>query len=328
MGTSLPFIHFRCRSDEKSSKGSNLPEPKTSVTLPPEILDKILEYVLTDGAEGRPTLIACALVATWWTGPSQRRLFSSVSIYHRNYRRWMDGVVLSGSKTHLLGYVRSLEHSLTPNTKNMYQMRDLQKDSGEYLSALHNIHSLTLLRVRIEVIGGEGFHTCFSAFRETLIDLTLQTVVTSFSAFVTLVSYFPNISTLRLGLVKLVPDEEPVPSLPQPLQGEVRVFSSITCNKLHRIIFLVNRMNDLNAFLQGVGVWTSIDKWLCELVARLGRTGYRHTLEVEVRLTEIGDGLSEHDFTRFFPEFREKGVTTIIDADRGELVLHSSTRSR
>jgi len=190
------------------------------VTLPPEVLDKILEHIPTE-SEGRPTLIACALVATWWAGPSQRRLFSSVLIHSENYEQWMNGVVLSESKTHLLGHVRSLRHYPCTPDAGSYPMRNFPKDSGEYLSALRNIRSLELANIRIEHIGEEGFRTCFSAFRETLTDLTLMVFVTSFSAFVTLVDYFPNITTLRLSMLTMDPEEGPVPSLSRPLRGKI-----------------------------------------------------------------------------------------------------------
>jgi len=112
----------------------------------------------------------------------------------------MNGVVLSGSKIHLLGYVRSLrQYPRTPSTKNNYAMQNLSEDSGEYLSALHNIRSLELANITIEHIGEGGFRTCFSAFRETLTSLLLMAFVTSFGTFVTLVDYFPNITTLRMG---------------------------------------------------------------------------------------------------------------------------------
>ena len=101
---SLPHHH---KSDRRSLRRSNPPHPKASVTLPPEVMDKILEHIHVNGWKS-PTLCACALVATWWTGPSQRRLFSSVKIHPNNYKRWMNGVVLSKSKAHLLGHVRSL----------------------------------------------------------------------------------------------------------------------------------------------------------------------------------------------------------------------------
>ena len=72
---------------------------------------------------------------------------------------------------------------------------------------------------------GEGeFHTCFSAFRETLTSLSLDLIFITFSAFVTLVGYFPNITTLRLHSFMLIPDGRPVPSLSQPLRGKLRIY--------------------------------------------------------------------------------------------------------
>jgi len=102
-----PFLPFLRKSNKQPLQGYNS-QPKASVSLPPETLDNILEHIPTDN-EGRPSLIACALVATWWMGPSQRRLFSSVLVDNKDYGRWADGVVLSGSGVHL-EYVRALQH--------------------------------------------------------------------------------------------------------------------------------------------------------------------------------------------------------------------------
>ena len=100
-------------------------------------------------------------------------------------------------------------------------MRNLPKNSGEYLYALNNIHTLDLLDIKIEHISEGEFHICFSAFRETLTHLTLMFFDMSFSAFVTLVDYFPNITTLRLGWFDVKPDEGPVPPLSRPLRGRI-----------------------------------------------------------------------------------------------------------
>ena len=102
-------------------------------------------------------------------------------------------------------------------------MKDLAQDSGKYLSALRNLHSLKLYNIRLEHISGDKFRTYFSAFRETLTSLSLENFATSFSAFVTLVDYFPNVTTLQLRLVEPEPDEGPVPSLSRPLQGKLHV---------------------------------------------------------------------------------------------------------
>lgn len=185
-----------------------------------------------DFGDGRTTLLACALVATWWTGPSQRRIFSSVLVYNRNYQRWTNLAVICRHQSHPLGYVRSLWHSPSSDPKHKYRIRDLPRDCGESLSALRNLHNLTLHNTKIEHIGEEEFRACFSAFRETLTYLSLESFATSFSAFVTLVDYFPNITTLRLHSFDLEPDEGPVPTLSHPLRGEVQVRTKTESNCL------------------------------------------------------------------------------------------------
>ena len=110
-------------------------------------------------------------------------------------------------------------------------MQDLPRDSGDYLSALRNLHSLALFNITVQHISEVGFHTCFSAFRETLTSLSLDSFVTSFGAFVTLVDYFPNITTLQLCSFELEPDEIPVPSQSRPLRGKLRVHVQIDCQE-------------------------------------------------------------------------------------------------
>ena len=397
------------------------------VTLPPEILDKILEHIPTS-REGRPTLNACALVATWWIGPSQRRLFSSVSIYNENHQQWIDDVILSRSKTLLLQCAHSLRHHRSLGEGAMYPIQDLPGDSGEYLSALQNIRNLELVHIRIERLSQAEFDTCFSAFRGTLTNLTLWNFTASFDAFLTLVDYFPNIVTLRLSPSGLEPDEGPVLPLSRPLRGKLHVsyatqnclglidrfamldleyaelvvdsisgapteflgrilrlspdtveylrltipfrceypyhasrvsiqplasdgttttihhfrqlrelemmitwpssacktLSSITSTELRKIIFPVRYIHEWNVFTGKMEIHTPIDQQLCELVAQLGRSGYRHTLEVELRLAGTMFGLTDHDFTTLLPEFRKTGVVNIINVDavRGDWDLH------
>ena len=102
-------------------------------------------------------------------------------------------------------------------------MRALVRDSGEYFSALRNIHSLTLLNIRVEYISEDQFRTCFLAFRETLTHLSLETITTSIGAFVALVSYFPNITTLQLRSFVLEPDEGPAQSSYRPFRGKLHI---------------------------------------------------------------------------------------------------------
>ena len=133
----------------------------------------------------------------------------------------MDSVVSSRSKTNLLGYVHSLVYSLDVNKGTKYPMQNIRQDSEEYLSALHNLHSLSFYNIATKPIDEGGFRACFSGFRETLTKFSLERVASSFSMFVTLVGYFPNINNLRLGSFKLTPDEWLVPSLSRPLRGRL-----------------------------------------------------------------------------------------------------------
>ena len=73
------------------------------------------------------------------------------------------------------------------------------------------------------------------------------------------------------------------------------------------------------------GPWASVEKWFCEFADRLRTMGHRHTLEVELRFIQARSDPSENDFTKVFPRFREKGVVTIIDDARGDMVYRSST---
>ena len=74
--------------------------------------------------------------------------------------------------------------------------------------------------------------------------------------------------------------------------------------------------------------WALIDEALCRLVDRLRAMGYRHTLEAELRFTQIEEDPGEFDFTMVLPEFRQKGIVTITQTFHGARLLHSSTHDR
>ena len=74
--------------------------------------------------------------------------------------------------------------------------------------------------------------------------------------------------------------------------------------------------------------WTLIDEQLCRLVGRLRTTGYHHTLEVKLRLTNAEEFPVKRGFTKLLPVFRKKGVVIITDAAYESRVLHSSNHNR
>ena len=104
------------------------------------------------------------------------------------------------------------------------------------------------------------------------------------------------------------------------------LLSSITSTELRKIILLASYMDGLGGYPPEVEMWSSIDEQLFTLVDRLRTTGYRHTLEAELRLMDIGGGPGEHDFAKILPRFREKGVVIVIDVDNGDCVHHSTAR--
>jgi hypothetical protein len=87
----------------------------------------------------------------------------------------------------------------------------------------------------VEHIDGDQFRTGFSAFRKTLTSLSLDTFATSFSAFVNLVDYFPNVTTLQSFSPVLEPDEGPAPSLSRPLRGKLYVYETNCFEFLDRL---------------------------------------------------------------------------------------------
>jgi hypothetical protein len=88
---------------------------------------------------------------------------------------------------------------------------------------LRNLHTLALYQTRVEWTSQEELGACFSAFRETLTSLSLNVFTTSFSAVVTMIDYFPNITALELRSFKLEHDEGPVPRLSRPFRGKLHV---------------------------------------------------------------------------------------------------------
>jgi len=106
------------------------------------------------------------------------------------------------------------------------------------------------------------------------------------------------------------------------------LLSSITSTELRKVIFSVRDRREWDVYAERLDVWILIDRLLCELVARLGGMGQRHTLEVELRLTGVEIDVEKRTlFTMILPEFRSIGVVTIIDVDPiyGDRILHSST---
>jgi hypothetical protein len=88
------------------------------------------------------------------------------------------------------------------------------------------------------------------------------------------------------------------------------ILSSIASTELRKLVFTTRSAWSDDIFMLEEEAWTWADELLCELVARLGRMGHSHTLEVEFR----GDVPHHCDLTKFLPVFKRNGVVTITDS--------------
>lgn len=228
---SHPFHH---KSDKQSPQGSDPSDSNTFLTIPPEILDKILEYHGSPHKQRGATGPDCMRFGGYLVGRAQSKTPLLLNHNPRAQPPALDEqcrpLWIQGAPSQIRSFIVA---SRRLNTGSKYPMGDLARDSGEYLSALSNLHSLTFYNTRVEHIGEDQFHTCFSAFRETLTCLTLGAVATLFGAFVALVDYFPKVTTLRPRSFVLEPDEGPVPPLSRPLRGKLHV----TCIRTDRSDF-------------------------------------------------------------------------------------------
>jgi len=103
---------------------------------------------------------------------------------------------------------------------------------------------------------------------------------------------------------------------------------SITSTELRKIVILPRGGTCSYMLFWGqLRLWASVDKQLCEVVDRLRAMGHPYMLEVELWFTQVEGDPGEIDFTKVLPEFREKGVVTVIDGACGGLTYRSSTHN-
>jgi len=99
---------------------------------------------------------------------------------------------------------------------------------------------------------------------------------------------------------------------------------SITSTDLRKIVIQTRREYNCRVFSRQSELWDSLDEEFCEVVDRLRAVGHPHTLEVELRFTQVEGYPGEINFTKVLPGFREKGAVTIIDDACGDVVHRSS----
>ncbi|KAF9645185.1 hypothetical protein BDM02DRAFT_3131246 [Thelephora ganbajun] len=209
--------------------------------LPEELLDEISGHLPPDG---RRSLRNCSLVAKSWLQPSRRLLFARVFIRPATNQSWLDNI--SPMNTGLLYHVRSLKYLIggggtTDSRCGVYALRD-------YLLSFFRLQRLALCHTNI------GPTICehpewFSAFQHTLSSLSLTQVSTTWSVFIALVGYFPNLRDLDIFRTLFQVDDLPVPPLPHALRGRLSItFRDVMAFPIDRLCGLKPEYEELEMY--------------------------------------------------------------------------------
>lgn len=184
------------------------------MNLPEEVLDEILSHLPSDN--GR-TLRSCSLVSKSWLEPSRRLLFANIIIRRDNYQSWREKI--PPTKTGLLHHIRMFTYFLRGDRHSdlcrVHTLRD-------YLPSFCNLKNLTLCNMTIEQTISENLEL-FSAFQHTLSSLSLGAISITWSSFVVLVGYFPNLTYLKLLGMLFQVDKRPVARVPHAWRGRLFV---------------------------------------------------------------------------------------------------------
>ncbi|KAF9648089.1 hypothetical protein BDM02DRAFT_3269711 [Thelephora ganbajun] len=177
--------------------------------LPEELLDEIFGRLPPND---RRSLQNCSLVSKSWLQPGRRLLFAHVVVKSATYRSWLDNI--SPTNTGLLCHARSLTYIFGDGC-GISLLRD-------YLPSFFQLQQLAFSVTDIESTICDHLEW-FSAFRHTLSSLSLSQVSITWSAFIVLVGYFPNLRDLHIFKIWFRKDDWPVPCLPHALRGRLLV---------------------------------------------------------------------------------------------------------
>ena len=184
--------------------------------LPQELLDEILSHLPKDDAE---TLRACSLVKRSWVYPAQRLLFSSIVLSARAYLLW--GNKIDPDKTELLDHVRSFHYWAPNNKTSCLSTSDPIYGFTRYLAAFRRLRTLTLSDMPFSSITSNPSQEAniYSAFQHTLSSLSILECSISWSVFIQLIGYFPNLRNLEICNLHYGRDDRQPITLSRPLRG-------------------------------------------------------------------------------------------------------------
>jgi hypothetical protein len=201
------------------------------MNLPQELLDETISHLPPLDKE---SLKSCSLVSKSWVEPCQSLLFTSIDLGPDTYQRWKD--IISPTNTTLLRHVRSLTFSpsgISPIPFPLHFFYTLR----DYLPSFSQLRTLNLCGVEIEPTISEHLEL-LTAFKHTLVSLSLDSVSTAWSSFVVLIGHFPNLRNLEIIDTWFQADDLPVPDTVHAGRGRLFVDVSsvqdmdILCDRL------------------------------------------------------------------------------------------------
>lgn len=169
--------------------------------FPPELVEEIIGHIpRTD----KKTLQNCSLVSKSWAYSGQKRLFEIVHLSEWNLPSWLDNI--SPTSTTLLGHVRQLSYDYSGK-----EVEAVHHDLRDYLLSFCKLRTFSPYRAHI---ASHPHPTeIFSAFQHTLSTLSLWSCTVTKNGFATLISYFPNLTSLSLYYLNHSQEYEPTSPL-------------------------------------------------------------------------------------------------------------------
>jgi len=182
--------HLELQSVPSSRSATSAPLV-AKMSLPPELIDHILEFLHDD----RESLEAASLVAKAWTSWSQAHIFETLHLTPINIQRWLKNISpdVDGPASH----TRTLtleEYRLLPWINPQYL--DFPFSS---LASFRDVRSLSLVHWNATLFNGASPEPYFGHFGKSLRALSLRFCTLAPATLFDLFSLLPNVQDLTIA---------------------------------------------------------------------------------------------------------------------------------
>ena len=190
--------------------------------LPQELIEGILSHLPSDDRKSLRAFSSYSLISKSWLDPSRRILFADLSIELVTCNRFL--TTISPTNTGLLRHVRSLSYCASgEEDQRLHQLGIHLFQFQDHLSSMCQLRALAFSQMILDwtLPGRLGM---FSAFQHALSSLQLVRVSITWSAFASLVGYFPNLRNLLISYTSFTMDYQPVPRPSHALHGKLSLW--------------------------------------------------------------------------------------------------------